>query len=102
MLLNFHSGLFRFFLPKNRKSRENVVTARAESILLCMAKCFLCAFVIVSLTFYSSMRQSKDTGCASSSDADMLSSKKKKCGTARDDELSISNFHARARHARDT
>ena len=34
-----------------------------------MAKCFLRAFVIVSLTFYSSMRQSYDTGCASSSDA---------------------------------
>ena len=54
---------------KNRKFRENVVTARAESSLLCMAKCFLCAFVIVPLTFYSSIRQSYDTGCASSSDA---------------------------------
>ena len=54
---------------ENRKFRENVVTARAESILLLrMAICFLRAFVIVPLTFYSSMRQSYDTGCASSSD----------------------------------
>ena len=41
---------------ENRKFRENVVTARAKSILLCMVKCFLRAFVIVPLTFYSSMR----------------------------------------------
>ena len=34
-----------------------------------MAKSFLHAFVIGSLTFYSSMRQSYDTGCASSLDA---------------------------------
>ena len=34
-----------------------------------MAKCFLRSFVIVPLTFYSSMRQSYDSGCASSSDA---------------------------------
>ena len=31
-----------------------------------MAKYFLRSFVIVSLTFYSSMRQYYDTGCASS------------------------------------
>ena len=40
-----------------------------NQFLLCMAKCFLRAFVIVPLTFYSSMRHSFDTGCASSSDA---------------------------------
>ena len=72
ILLKFHSGIFRLFrITKNRKFRENVVTARAESILLCVAKCFLRAFVIVPLTFYSSMRQSYDTGCASSSDAQL-------------------------------
>ena len=60
-----------FLYCKNRKFRENVVTARAESILLCMAKYFLRAFVIVPLTFYSSMRHSYDTGCASSSDAQL-------------------------------
>ena len=70
ILLKFHSGIFRLFrIAKNRKFRKNVVTARANQFLLCMAKCFLRAFVIVSLTFYSSMRQSYDTGCASSSDA---------------------------------
>ena len=70
MLLKFHSGIFRLFRnAKNRKFRENVVTARAELFFLRMAKCFLRAFVIVPLTFYSSMRQSYDTGCASPSDA---------------------------------
>ena len=37
--------------------------------LLCSAKCFLRVFVIVPMTFYSSTRQSYDTGSASSSDA---------------------------------
>ena len=58
-----------FRIAKNRKFRENVITARAESFLLCMVKCFLRAFVMVPLTFYSSMRQSYDTGCASPLDA---------------------------------
>ena len=70
ILLKFHLGIFRLFrIAKNQKFRKNVVTAHAESIFILMAKCFLPAFVIVSLTFYSSMRQSYDTGCASSSDA---------------------------------
>ena len=69
ILLKLRLGIFRHFhIAKNQKFRENVVTASAESILLCMAKCFLRAFVIVSLTFYSSRRQSNDTGCASSLD----------------------------------
>ena len=73
ILLKFHSGILRLFsIPKNRKFRENVVTARAESIFTVNDKMFFRAFVIVSLTLkgkYSSMRQSYDTGCASSSDA---------------------------------
>ena len=70
ILLKFHLGIFRLFrIAKNRKFRENVVTARAESIFHVYGKCFLRAFVIVPLIFYSSMRQSYDPGCASSSDA---------------------------------
>ena len=62
LLLKFHSGIFRLFcIAKNQKFRENVVTARAESIFT--------AYVIVPLTFNSSMRQSYDTGCLSSWDA---------------------------------
>ena len=70
ILLKFHSCIFRLFhIAKNRKFRENVVTAHGESIFTVYGKIFLRAYVIVSLTFYSSMRQSNDTGCASSSDA---------------------------------
>ena len=52
ILLNFHSGNFRLSRnAKNRKFRENIVMAGAE----CMANCLVRAFVIGSLTFYSSM-----------------------------------------------
>ena len=72
ILLKFHSGIYRLFrIAKNRKFRENVVTARAESIFTVYGKIFLHAFVIVPLTFYSSIIQSYDTGCASSSDAQL-------------------------------
>ena len=69
ILLKFHSGIFRLFRnAKNRKFRENVVTARAETFFTVYGKMFSSAFVIVQLTFYSSMRQSYDTGCVSPSD----------------------------------
>ena len=79
ILLKFHSSIFRLFCnAKNRKFRENVVTARAESFFTVYGKMFsscVCnnatdvLHVIMPLTFYSSMRQSYDTGCASPSDA---------------------------------
>ena len=54
---------FRLFrIAKNRKFRENVVTAHAELIFTVYGKMFLHAFVIVPLTFYSSMRQSMILG----------------------------------------
>ena len=44
-LLKFQSGIFRLFrIAKNQKFRENVVTARAESIFTVYGKMFsLCA-----------------------------------------------------------
>ena len=41
ILLKFHSGIFRLFrIAKNQKYRENVVTARAESIFPVYGKMF--------------------------------------------------------------
>ena len=41
ILLKFHLGIFRLFrIAKNRKFRENVVTARAESIFTVFGKMF--------------------------------------------------------------
>ena len=40
-ILKFHSGIFRLFhIAKNQKFRENVVTARAESIFTVNGKMF--------------------------------------------------------------
>ena len=41
ILLKFHSGIFRLFrIANNGKFRENVVTARAESIFIVYGKMF--------------------------------------------------------------
>ena len=58
-----------FPIAKNRKFRVSVVTARAESIFTVYGKVFSSCVCYSATDLYSSMRQSHDTGCASSSDA---------------------------------
>ena len=70
ILLKFHSGIFRLFrIAKNRKFRESVVTARADSIFTVYGKMLSSCVCNSATDLYSSMRQSYETGCASSSDA---------------------------------
>ena len=59
VLLKFHSGIFRLFrIAKNRKIRESVVTARAESIFTVYGKMFsscVCNSATDHLQFHESV-----------------------------------------------
>ena len=79
ILLKFHSGIFILFrIAKNRKFRESVVTARAESIFTVYGKMFsscVCNSVTNLLQFHETVLWywvRKSIGCAIPSDFAVL------------------------------